>query len=236
MENPSLLNRFLLLSYGDLKKYRFHYLFGFPALNFPEPLKATDNVPLFTMFNEEQRKQLQESYEELRGYSDDSTNRTDEFAFLIIRNGDNITTLKLCEWEKAIDNSDEILIGMSDPSGVDGHAGWPTRNLCILIAVQMKSLLERNNNTIRIAFLRQWRKEFDESSFVSTIPISPSSLDSKVPHSVGWEKDSKQKTRPKYIELSSTMDPEQLAASQTSLNLQLMKVIIRLIKIYIMKY
>lgn len=30
---PSLLASFIVISYGDLKKYKFHYWFGFPALH-----------------------------------------------------------------------------------------------------------------------------------------------------------------------------------------------------------
>ncbi|KAK1147046.1 ubiquitin-like modifier-activating enzyme ATG7 isoform X1 [Acipenser oxyrinchus oxyrinchus] len=34
LETPSLLNKFLLLTFADLKKYRFYYWFCFPALCF----------------------------------------------------------------------------------------------------------------------------------------------------------------------------------------------------------
>lgn len=186
-------------------------------------MESISSTSFFDELNEQQRNDLQISYEKLRGYSDDSNERTDEFAFLIIKGGNNqIRAEKLCNWEQFVDGSEEICIGMSDPSGVDGHAGWPARNLCILIAVHMKKIL---NKPIKMFFLRQWRKQFDESSFVVSLQLNADSLSlDSLPRSLGWEKDSKQKLRPKFVELASTMDPEQLAASQTSLNLQLMKV------------
>uniref|UniRef100_A0A667FTW2 Ubiquitin-like modifier-activating enzyme ATG7 n=1 Tax=Lynx canadensis TaxID=61383 RepID=A0A667FTW2_LYNCA len=38
LENPVLLNKFLLLTFADLKKYHFYYWFCFPALCLPESL------------------------------------------------------------------------------------------------------------------------------------------------------------------------------------------------------
>jgi len=40
VKNPELLSRFLLLTYADLKKYRFRYWFGFPAFTPAVPFKA----------------------------------------------------------------------------------------------------------------------------------------------------------------------------------------------------
>nr|XP_013800752.1 PREDICTED: ubiquitin-like modifier-activating enzyme ATG7 isoform X3 [Apteryx mantelli mantelli] len=53
LENPMLLNRFLLLTFADLKKYHFYYWFCYPALCFPDgihiiqkPVCLGDRFPL----------------------------------------------------------------------------------------------------------------------------------------------------------------------------------------------
>uniref|UniRef100_A0A8C5HAL0 Ubiquitin-like modifier-activating enzyme ATG7 n=1 Tax=Gouania willdenowi TaxID=441366 RepID=A0A8C5HAL0_GOUWI len=46
IKNPSILCRFILLTFADLKKYNFYYWFCFPALCFPEGLKLNQRPAL----------------------------------------------------------------------------------------------------------------------------------------------------------------------------------------------
>lgn len=46
LREPSLLCRFLMLAFSDLKKYRFHYMIAFPALLPSHPFMAFKPVPI----------------------------------------------------------------------------------------------------------------------------------------------------------------------------------------------
>eukprot|EP00879_Flechtneria_rotunda_P028816 GHRR01031044.1.p1 GENE.GHRR01031044.1~~GHRR01031044.1.p1 ORF type:complete len:188 (+),score=59.67 GHRR01031044.1:256-819(+) len=45
-QRPECLSRFLLLAYGDLKQFIFHYWFAFPVLKPPSPFQQLSATPL----------------------------------------------------------------------------------------------------------------------------------------------------------------------------------------------
>uniref|UniRef100_A0A8C3R8A0 Ubiquitin-like modifier-activating enzyme ATG7 n=1 Tax=Cyanoderma ruficeps TaxID=181631 RepID=A0A8C3R8A0_9PASS len=66
LENPMLLNRFLLLTFADLKKYHFYYWFCYPALCFPDGIHVTQKpVCLGDRFSLTQIQALQKAYDDL---------------------------------------------------------------------------------------------------------------------------------------------------------------------------
>uniref|UniRef100_A0A8C8VP13 Ubiquitin-like modifier-activating enzyme ATG7 n=1 Tax=Pelusios castaneus TaxID=367368 RepID=A0A8C8VP13_9SAUR len=66
LENPVLLNKFLLLTFADLKKYRFYYWFCYPALCFPDGITIVQPaVCLGEKFSPSQIQVLQKAYDEL---------------------------------------------------------------------------------------------------------------------------------------------------------------------------
>jgi len=56
VSNPSLLNRFLILAFSDLKKYRFYYWCAFPAISYENasPIQTEKPVSISDYFGEPQ--------------------------------------------------------------------------------------------------------------------------------------------------------------------------------------
>ncbi|KAG0337444.1 Autophagy protein 7 [Podila horticola] len=153
VENPDVLNRFLLITFADLKKFKFYYWFAFPAI------------------------------------------------------------VAAPAWL-----SDAIIVGFADPSSLDGHPGWPLRNLLALLQFRWK----RTN--VRVFCLREVPGKSDISSsklFTATledyVPVTA------IPKAVGWEKNAQGKLGPRLADLAPLMDPVRLADTAVDLNLKLMR-------------
>ncbi|KAK7826366.1 hypothetical protein U0070_021380 [Myodes glareolus] len=66
LENPLLLNKFLLLTFADLKKYHFYYWFCCPALCLPESIPLIQGpVGLDQRLSPKQMQALERAYDDL---------------------------------------------------------------------------------------------------------------------------------------------------------------------------
>lgn len=214
IKNPSLLVTFVLITFADLKKYNFHYWFGYPSFIQNYDLTILKQCPIV----------------EIKSYSfsfDDSfikyTTSSNFKQFFLIQSYeyDTVTFHSLEEFDSLPKN--RISFGYIDPSPMKEYPGWPLRNFLLLILVHWAKHL--NDNIINIYCLRL-QKESGVANLKQSlyVQVKCSTINtSQIPEATGWERNAHGKLTSKYVNLAETMDPVKLAESSTSLNLRLMK-------------
>ncbi|XP_034389500.1 ubiquitin-like modifier-activating enzyme ATG7 [Cyclopterus lumpus] len=219
LKDPSILCKFILLTFADLKKYHFYYWFCFPALCFPEGIKIIQQPSsLEQVFSAKQITALQEAYAVLcvkRG-------TTAEPYFLMKYTADTVHMASLEDWDTFITDTKTVTVGVYDPCTLSQHPGWPLRNLLVLLASRWGSTLD----TVEVLCFRDQTLQGSRSIqhsviFQIKLPVIP--LNSACPKSVGWEKNPKGAMGPRMVNLSECMDPKRLAESSVDLNLKLMR-------------
>ncbi|XP_063267580.1 ubiquitin-like modifier-activating enzyme ATG7 isoform X1 [Prinia subflava] len=219
LENPMLLNRFLLLTFADLKKYHFYYWFCYPALCFPDGIQITQKpVCLGDRFSLNQIQALQKAYDELC-----QEEGVTALPYFLIKYHDNSVVISLLKkWDVFFqDQGGKVTVGVYDPCNLAQYPGWPLRNFLILAAHKWGSALERVEVLcFRDRTLQGVRDITHSIIFEIKLPQTP--LGTDCPKAVGWEKNQKGGMGPRMVNLSECMDPKRLAESSVDLNLKLM--------------
>ncbi|KAM7429954.1 Autophagy protein 7 [Porites harrisoni] len=217
VEDPSLLCQFALLTFADLKKYKFYYWFAFPALC-PDvnATSVTSPILLADYFTKSQISKLQSSYDSLFNIDGSSP----AFFLVKVSEGD-ISMAHIKEWKEFFQEGDsEIMVGFADPCTMPQHPGWPLRNFLALLVHQWGSLV----TSVKILCWRdQVRSGKRDTSHSLVLNVNLPSYTKAEIKCIGWEKNKSQKLVPRMVDLSATMDPERLASSSVDLNLKLMQ-------------
>lgn len=192
LEDPQLLSQFMVLTFADLKKYKFYYWFMFPTLKWTS--KFVD-------------------------ISDDSSlPQVDE---LMSKSTQPIVELRQTEsgkWEKLKQlelNSDNLVFGICDFSSLQKADQYPSylKNFAALLSYNHVSkarlYIYRPNGGSKWVLLEVGNLSGDELNAGAGAE--------------GWERNAQNKLMPKFTDLSSLMDPLQLASEAVDLNLKLMK-------------
>ncbi|KAL4226515.1 Autophagy protein 7 [Mactra antiquata] len=217
--DPSKLSQFVLLAFADLKKYHYYFWFAFPAIcpktDFTlvkKPSKLSDK------FSTEQISQLIDSYNNFQ-------NSLKEYVgyFIIVEDTNTLIIDQLENTQKYLDDGKKVLFGFADPSTVESHPGWPLRNYLSLISYHWCKQLNNKVDIICFRYVSQAGIHNIGHSLYLTVNISTMSDIQDIPKCVGWEKNERQKLGPRFVNLSSSMDPSRLAESAVDLNLKLMR-------------
>ncbi|BGP02783.1 Ubiquitin-like modifier-activating enzyme ATG7 [Rhodotorula toruloides] len=189
------LNPFLLITFADLKKYRYYYWCGFPALAQKpgwEIVEEWREVPL----PEPSSTPLHLS----RGDESEAGALAGVFSF----------------WANT--PADERRIVLSDPSAHPSAPGWPLRN--VLLFLSTSPTFPQPVTSLAITLVRDGQAI---SARIRRQEGAETTGEGKRPATVGWEKNEKGKLGPRMADLGPLMDPTRLADQAVDLNLQLMR-------------
>ncbi|OSC96919.1 E1-like protein-activating [Trametes coccinea BRFM310] len=219
-KSTALLSHFLLITFADLKKYKYFYWFAFPAFA-AKPAWEIDSEwsAARDAFPEETlpaiHAQLHESL----------------LPFFLVRVKDGKTEVARVEEYDAFFAdvpADQRIVGFLDPSAQPGNPGWPLRNLLAYLLVHhpetargVRILCWRDVQSTGSGTSGGWKSRFGvlkQSSGDSA--AAPSTTK---PAAVGWEKNIHGKLGPRVADLAPMMDPARLADQAVDLNLKLMR-------------
>ncbi|CAF3516866.1 unnamed protein product [Fusarium graminearum] len=228
---PSLLSSFIILSYADLKKYKFTYWFAFPALHSDPVWKRSGPAERLTS---QETTALVDRVGTWR-YSVDARERGFFLAKKVPgrRETDDPDTPQELPFHWEIGSlrdfetgffdqvpEEDRYVAFTDPSTYPEAPGWPLRNFLILIRHRF-----RLTKTKVICYRDTWAKRHEAKSVILTIEMDPvENLDiTEMPKVTGWARSSNGKLQAQQVNLGEYMDPARLADSSVDLNLKLMK-------------
>lgn len=233
---PSLLSSFAVLSFADLKKYRFTYWFAFPALHSDPSWKQAG--PVGRMSSQESTALVDAVCTWRYVVSNEG-----EHGFFLAKKvrGEDTSARPLLDdvpadigytWHIGalrdfesgfFDNvpEEDRYVSFVDASNYEESPSWPLRNLLVLIKERYRL------NKVQILCYRDTQGRRHEARSI-TLPLATDEAKdaqpaTKMPSVTGWERDGTGKLRARLANLAEHMDPTRLADQAVDLNLKLMK-------------
>lgn len=232
---PSLLASFNILSFADLKKYKFTYWFAFPTIHSSSEWKRTG--PIGHLTSKESTALVErvgtwryrvDSREHgfflaKKVYVDEADQRAplDEYTSEI---GYRWEIGSLGDFETGFFNNTadtDKYVAFVDPSNYPEYPSWPLRNLLVLI---------RHRYRLKEAQILCYRdtqpRRHEARSIILPLTDRAENVDittTKMPKVTGWERNLNGELRARMANLGEYMDPTRLADQAVDLNLKLMK-------------
>ncbi|KAM9681484.1 ubiquitin-like modifier-activating enzyme ATG7 isoform 5-T11 [Dama dama] len=219
LDNPVLLNKFLLLTFADLKKYHFYYWFCSPALCLPESIPLIQGpVGLDQWFLPKQIQALEHAYDDLC-----QTEGVPALPYFLIKYDETMVLVSSLKHYSDFfpGQRAKITIGVYDPCNLAQYPGWPLRNFLVLAAHRWSGSFQ----SVEVVCFRDRTLQGVRDvahSIVFEVKLPEMAFSPDCPKAVGWEKNQKGGMGPRMVNLSECMDPKRLAESSVDLNLKLM--------------
>ncbi|KAG5636737.1 hypothetical protein H0H81_006995 [Sphagnurus paluster] len=211
--DTKLLSHFLLITFADLKKYKYYYWFSFPAFV---------SKPAWEITEEGWRNAADEfSVEALSSIQEQLQSHPSTLPFFLVRDDAKISSVE--DYSTFFESTPPPLqtIAFIDPSASPNNPGWPLRNLL----AYLRALYPESTSTVRVLCWRDteanptsWKSRFGVLE-IGGAPPTPNER----PSAVGWEKNPQGKLGPRVADLAPMMDPTRLANQAVDLNLKLMR-------------
>ncbi|EDW74525.1 uncharacterized protein Dwil_GK21355 [Drosophila willistoni] len=204
-KDPSLLARFFILSFADLKNHSYYYWFAFPC-----PL-----MPTLSLQNEviklKELTQMTKFKEALLSWPSEQQN-----FFLLYTNGNEVEARSLSSLRP--EDVDHYYFCFADPSEYE-HPAWLMRNYVAYLIQKNPSFVGKTLKFLGLRFNQQL--EVDDSLIWHVQQTEP--CDWSQIKFVGWELNQKKKMGPRMVNMRDSMDSAKLAENSMNLNLKLMK-------------
>ncbi|KAF5596753.1 ubiquitin-like modifier-activating enzyme atg-7 [Fusarium pseudoanthophilum] len=229
---PSLLSSFIVLSYADLKKYKFTYLAAFPALRSDtlwersgpvERLNSMESTALVDMvgtwrYSVDSRQHGFFLVKKIHGEEKD-TDRPESSQGLPFR----WEVASLREFENGFFDQvadEDCYFAFADPSTYPENPGSPLRNFLVLIRQRFRL------TKIKIICYRDIHARRQEARSV-VLPLEMGSVENlkmtEMPNVVGWVRNSNGKIQPLQIDVARYLDPDVQTNDAFDMNTKLMK-------------
>ncbi|KII83394.1 hypothetical protein PLICRDRAFT_47280 [Plicaturopsis crispa FD-325 SS-3] len=215
--DPATLNRFLLITYADLKKYKYYYWFAFPALVAKPAWEITDGWKNAgdVLSNDVLKAIHGKVHQHPQPY------------FLVKTSGESVHIAPVSDYDTFFANvpPSSQTIAFLDPSALPDNPGWPLRNLL----AYLRALHPSSTTTLRVLAWRDTELPAGTKSWKSRFGVLEVGEKGKEgeqegrPAAVGWEKNVQGKLGPRVADLAPMMDPARLADQAVDLNLKLMR-------------
>ncbi|KAI0826044.1 E1-like protein-activating [Irpex lacteus] len=211
------LSKFLVITFADLKKYKYYYWFAFPAF-VAKPAWEIDG---------EWRGANEEFSAESLTAIHAAVHSSPRAFFLVRPSGSTAEIGAVEDFDSFFDGvpPEKRTIAFLDPSALPTNPGWPLRNLLAYLAHRHPNYAASG---IRVLAWRDAELSSDShwKSRFGILKGSPSTqgVDTgSKPSAVGWEKNPQGKLGPRVADLAPMMDPTRLADQAVDLNLKLMR-------------
>ncbi|GAA5928268.1 hypothetical protein JCM10213_005691 [Rhodosporidiobolus nylandii] len=198
------LNPFLLITFADLKKYRYYYWCGFPAVAWRPGWQVEGSWSDAAMPNAEDKG-------EPIYLTRPSASATGE-----------LECGPIAEFASFWANTpaEERGLVFSDSSAHASAPGWPLRNALLYLFASPSESPPLPVSSLRLTLVREGSAR---TAILRVKPTEPGAEEGKRPATVGWEKNEKGRLGPRMADLGPLMDPTRLADQAVDLNLQLMR-------------
>ncbi|KAM0845080.1 hypothetical protein ACQ4PT_056635 [Festuca glaucescens] len=133
-ELPSLLLRFLVISFADLKNWKVYYNVAFPSV-FDCKMTLLSLHSASQVLSQEEATSLSKSMEEWRGSNETTVH---PFFSVDISSDSSVVVRQLKDWNDRQGDSQKLLFGFYDNGCHQDYPGWALRNYIAFLSLRWK--------------------------------------------------------------------------------------------------